>query len=75
MPDEELIQRAVNAARRLAQESPSGETSGKEIADALELDPGDSALYDALRVAQRRGRLDCESWEGGMGLPATIRVE
>jgi hypothetical protein len=75
MPDEELIQRVVNAARRLAQGSPSGEISGEEVAQALRIDPGDSALYDALRVAERRGRLDCEAWEGGMGLPATIRVE
>lgn len=74
MPDEELVQRVNKATRQLADASPDGDVAGEQLADKLGMNPGDVALYNALRVAASRGDLQCQAWEGGMGLPGIIRV-
>jgi hypothetical protein len=74
MPDEELIQRVNKAARELADASPDGEVTGEQLAEKLGMKPDDVALYHALKVAASRGDLQCEAWEGGMGLPGIIRI-
>ncbi len=77
MPDEELIQQLVNATRELAADSPSGEVEGVEVAKKIGIDPEDpgAKLYHAFKVAERRGRLACGYWPGGMGLPVNVRVD
>jgi hypothetical protein len=77
MPDEELIEQLVGAARELAAESPSGEVDGEDVAKRIDADPEDpgAKMYHAFKVAERRGRLACRGWRGGMGLPRMIRTE
>lgn len=77
MPDEELIQQLVNAARELAADSPSGEVDGEDIARKIGGDPEDpgAKMYHAFKVAERRGRLACGYWPGGMGLPKMVRID
>lgn len=77
MPDEELIERLVKAVRELAPESPSGEVDGEDVAKRIGADAEDpgAKMYQAFKVAERRGRLACRSWPGGMGLPRMIRIE
>jgi hypothetical protein len=74
MPDEQLIQRVREATRQLVDASPDGDATGNQVARRLGMQPDDVALRNALKVAARRGDLQCEDWEGGMGLPETIRV-
>lgn len=74
MPDEQLQEQLLDTARRLAADSRTGDVDGEDVARELGCDPNDAALYDAFRVAEHRGELECQAWRGGMGLPAMVRV-
>jgi len=71
MSMEERVQRLVKATRWLADQSSTGYVSGEDVARAAEIPTDDAIAYHALREAERRGLLECEAWQGGMGLPAT----
>jgi hypothetical protein len=74
MPDEELIQQVANAVRQLGESVPSGEVEGGAVADHLGIDPEDSDLFWAFKVAAERGRITVGNWPGSMGLPEMVKA-
>ena len=74
MPNEELIQQVVMAAKQLAQDSLSGEVDGKAVAERLGVDPESADLHYAFKFAEERGRIRVGGWEGSMGLPYMIKA-
>lgn len=72
--NEEHIERLVRAARWLAEQSPTGYANGDEVARVAEVPTENAVAYHAMREAERRGLLECESWQGSMRLPAFVRI-
>jgi hypothetical protein len=74
MPDEELIQQVVTAVKQLAQDSPSGEVDGEEVAEHIGIGTEGADLYYAFKVAEERGRIRVGSWPGSMGVPHMVKA-
>jgi hypothetical protein len=76
MPDDALVQELTDVALRLISASIDGIVEGEDVARAIGRDPEDpnAELHHAFREIQRQGRLSVRAWEGGMGLPADIRL-
>ena len=74
MPNEELIQRALESVQRLAGTSNSGEVTGYALADDLGIersDPG-ADVWWALKHAKARGHLQDIHFGGGMSLEDVV---
>jgi hypothetical protein len=74
MPDANFTQEVTDAAFRLISASRTGDVEGNDIALEVGRERGDVDVYYALREAARRGELECQAWEGGMGLPGIVRL-
>lgn len=72
MPDSELADQLTTAAERLLNATDGSFVTGSEVAQEIDRDPNDPAVYYAFREVQRRGTLRLDSWEGGMGLPRMV---
>jgi hypothetical protein len=72
--NEEHIERLVSATRWLVERSPTGYADGDEVAHVAEVPTEKAVAYHAMREAERRGLLECESWKGSMGLPVFVRT-
>jgi hypothetical protein len=74
MPNEELIQQVATAAKQLSQDSPSGEVDGEAIAERLSINTESTDLYYAFKFAEERGLIQVKGWQGGMGIPYTVKA-
>ena len=68
----DLKQQVIATALRLIDESEHGQIEGADVAQALGIDPSDSALYSAFREACDQGYLRCD-FPGGMEIPGMVR--
>ncbi len=74
MADEQLQEKIIETAVRMAEESPTDDVAGEEIARELGREPDDPAVHEALRVGSERGDLACQGWHGDSGLPTRVRA-
>jgi hypothetical protein len=74
MPDADFAREVMEAACRLISASRTGDVEEVEIAREVGREADDMDVYYALREADRRGDLDCTAWQGGLGLPAMVRL-
>jgi len=74
MADEQLHEKIIETARRLADDSPTDDVSGEELASELGLDAGDPTLREALKAGADRGDLACQGWHDENSLPTRIRA-
>jgi hypothetical protein len=74
VPDDQLIDQLVEAAKRLIAENDRGIVDGDDVARAIGRDPEADGLYDAFCVIEQRGVLKLDAWGGGMGLPHGVQL-
>ena len=70
----QLQEQIIETARRMAEESPTDQVSGEDIAREVGVEPNNPAVHEALKVGSERGELACQGWHGDSGLPTRVHA-
>ena len=70
----QLQEQIIETARRMAEDSPTEDVSGEEIAREVGLERDNPAVQEALKLGSERGELACQGWHADSALPTRVRA-